>query len=188
MSHRSINENLEKLIPLIVNEEMELADFVEKTLPFFNTTNSNIRNDVSVGIKEYKDKNPIPKQQQQPVTQPNDVIGELSKKLEMMEKKIQENELASKRESIKNSIIVKLNEKGVTDKEWIESLFKITPIEESFDIEEKAEEYLAFYNKTQASVNTNLTPKGVGGGGNGDEALSERMKKVAEYAKSQNLI
>jgi hypothetical protein len=160
-------------------------------LPFFKTTNSNIRNDISVGIKEYKDKNPIVEKavekqvEKDPATEEKD---ELLKRLEAMENKIRENELEIKRKSLKSEIVSKLNEKGLKDNEWIETLLAEIPIGEDFDVESKVDNYLKLYNKSKASINTDITPDHIGGGGNGDEALAERMKKVAQYAKSQNLI
>ena len=58
LSERSLNEQLDTLIPLVANEEMELAEFVSKVLPVFKTADANVRNDVSVGIQDYKKQNP----------------------------------------------------------------------------------------------------------------------------------
>ena len=52
LSERSLNEQLDALIPLVANEEMELADFVTKVLPIFKTADANVRNDVSAGIND----------------------------------------------------------------------------------------------------------------------------------------
>jgi hypothetical protein len=120
-----------------------------------------------------------------PATEEKD---ELLKRLEAMENKIRENELEIKRKSLKSEIVSKLNEKGLKDNEWIETLLAEIPIGEDFDVESKVDNYLKLYNKSKASINTDITPDHIGGGGNGDEALAERMKKVAQYAKSQNLI
>lgn len=189
MSQRTVNEMIENLYSVIASEEMELDDFVSKSLLFFKTANSNIRNDVSVGIKEYKEKNPV-KTEEPVVEQPKTTEdnNELLKRLEAMEKKIQENELENKKKAVKSEIVSKLNEKGLKDNEWIESLLLEIPIGEDFDVESKVDSYLKLYNKSKASVNPDITPDNVGGGGSGDEALAERMKKVAQYAKSQNLI
>ena len=61
LSERSINEQLEALIPLVASEETEINDFIEKCLPIFKTSNANVRNDVSNGIKSYIDANPYKK-------------------------------------------------------------------------------------------------------------------------------
>ena len=59
LSQRSMNEQVEHMYTLIANEEMELVDFVDKVLPFVKTSDANVRNDVSQGIKDYKSHNPI---------------------------------------------------------------------------------------------------------------------------------
>ena len=56
-SNRSISENIDKLIPLVANDEMELKDFVEKVSPLFRTMDNNFRNEQSEFIKAFKEKN-----------------------------------------------------------------------------------------------------------------------------------
>ncbi len=41
LSDRTINENIDDLIPLLVNDETELSDFISKALPFVKRTNAN---------------------------------------------------------------------------------------------------------------------------------------------------
>lgn len=191
MSQRSITECIENLYTVIASEEMELSDFVEKALPFFKTANSNIRNDVSAGIKKYKEDNPAP--QKEPVknetkSDEEDSRDELLKRLEAMEKRMMESEMQNKRNAIKSTIVSKLNEKGLTDKEWIDAFLDEVPVTEDIDIEGKVEKYLNLYNKSKASVNPDITPNPSGGGKSGDEALTERIKSIKAYAESQNLI
>lgn len=191
MSQRSITECIDNLYTVIASEEMELSDFVEKALPFFKTANSNIRNDVSAGIKKYKEDNPAP--QKEPVknetkSDEEDSRDELLKRLEAMEKRMMESEMQTKRNAIKSTIVSKLNEKGLTDKEWIDAFLDEVPVTEDIDIESKVEKYLNLYNKSKASVNPDITPNPSGGGKSGDEALSERIRSIKAYAESQNLI
>lgn len=191
MSQRSITECTDNLYAVIANEEMELSDFVEKALPFFKTANSNIRNDVSAGIKKYKEDNPAP--QKEPVknetkSDEEDSRDELLKRLEAMEKRMMESEMQTKKNAIKSTIVSKLNEKGLNDKEWIDAFLDEVPVTEDIDIEGKVEKYLNLYNKSKASVNPDITPNPSGGGKGGDEALAERIKSIKAYAESQNLI
>lgn len=191
MSQRSITECIENLYTVIASEEMELSDFVEKALPFFKTANSNIRNDVSAGIKKYKEDNPAPQKEPDKTEKKSDEEDsrdELLKRLEAMEKRMMESEMQTKRNAIKSTIVSKLNEKGLTDKEWIDAFLDEVPVTEDIDIEGKVEKYLNLYNKSKASVNTDITPNPSGGGKSGDEALTERIKSIKAYAESQNLI
>ena len=47
MSEKSINAQLDTLIPLVANDDMELNDFIEKVKPTFATMNSNAEIDNS---------------------------------------------------------------------------------------------------------------------------------------------
>ena len=87
LSERSINEQLDTLMPMVANDETELSDFVEKTLPLFKTANANIRNDVSVGINKYKTEHPIT--DQKPTASPTEdkegSKSEFEKRIEALE-------------------------------------------------------------------------------------------------------
>lgn len=185
MSQRSITECIENLYTVIASEEMELSDFVEKALPFFKTANSNIRNDVSAGIKKYKEDNPAPQKEPDKTEKKSDEedsIDELLKRLEAMEKRMMESEMQTKRNAIKSTIVSKLNEKGLTDKEWIDALLNEVPVTEDIDIEGKVEKYLNLYNKSKASVNTDITPNGSGGS---SEALNDMFAKAREFREKK---
>ena len=59
LSERSINEQLETLMPLLANDETELEAFVTSVLPIFKTADANISANVSAQVEDYKEKNPI---------------------------------------------------------------------------------------------------------------------------------
>ena len=89
ISERSINEMLDTLMPLVANDETELEDFVTNVLPAFTTANMNIKNDVSVGIKDYKEKNPV-----KPVVkkeEEDDAMAKALARIEELERKNAEN-------------------------------------------------------------------------------------------------
>lgn len=185
MSQRSITECIENLYTVIASEEMELSDFVEKALPFFKTANSNIRNDVSAGIKKYKEDNPTPQKEPDKTEKKSgeeDSRDELLKRLEAMEKRMMESEMQTKRNAIKSTIVSKLNEKGLTDKEWIDAFLDEVPVTEDIDIEGKVEKYLNLYNKSKASVNPDITPNGSGGS---SDALNDMFAKAREFREKK---
>lgn len=183
LSDISINRTLDTLMPLI-NEETELADFLDNYLPLFNVANANVRNDVSVRIKEYLDKNPKDKNDNANPS-PNDI---LMKRLEELEKTVAETKKENIKREKKSVLVSKLKEKGVKDVNWIESLLEEIPIDEDFDVDAKVSNYLNIYNMLKAQIDNNVTP-GEPGGGNGKEnKLKERIAKAAAFAKSQNLI
>ena len=191
LSARSINEQLDTLIPLVANEETEINDFLERTLPLFKTADANVRNDVSVGIHKYKEEHPVlepTKKKQEPQTGKND-DGEMAKLLGRLE--AMESELANaKREKLvldtKSTLIAKLKEKGVKDESWANALLSEINITDDFDVDSKVDAYVNLYNKSQASVGANATPKSAGG--EKPDYLGEAIKQAAAYAKSQYLI
>ena len=191
LSERSIDEQLDTLIPLIANEETELNDFIEKVLPVFKTADGNVKNDVSVGIHKYKEEHPVQeptKKKQEPQADPNG-NSELAKLLSRLE--TVESELANaKREKLvldtKSILISKLKEKGVKDETWANALLSEINITEDFDVDSKVEAYVNLYNKSQATVGANATPQS--SGGTKPDYLGEAIKQAAAYAKSQKLI
>lgn len=189
LSERSINEQLEALIPLIANDETELSDFVEKVLPLLKTADANVRNDISVGINKYKEENPLQQAKREETTpkvdEPN---GELLKRLALMEEKLAKQELEEKERGIRNAIISKLREKGVNDDDWSNALVSEIHITDEFNVDEKVESYLKLYNKTNSRVSRGASPEDSSGGGKQSDRLAQAIQEAANLAKSQRLI
>lgn len=188
ISERSINEMLDTLIPLVATEETELADFVNKVLPTFKSADLNIKNDVTVGIKEYKDKNPIatPKPNPEPKPTPDDANAVLLARIEKLEKQNEAAEKANKILGIKANITAKIKEAGVKSDKWIETMIGNASIDIDTDVEAKAKEYVELYNSMFADVDPSITPRGAGGGKR--DYIGDSIKEAAALAKSQNLI
>lgn len=191
LSERSINEQLDTLIPLLANDETELDDFVTKVLPIFKTADGNVKNDVSAGINEYKKNNPTVKttpQQTPPVVESKvvDTNKELLDRLASLEKEIADSKKAKTISGIRESLISEIKNKGVKDDEWIESFISEVNITEDFDVNAKAEHYVGVYNKMNACVTANVTPASTGGG-TSDKDLSDFIKGASDYVKSQRL-
>lgn len=189
LSQRSINEQIEALLPLIANDEMELADFVDKVLPIFKTADANVRNDVSQGIRDYKNENP--KDTQPTITQPQTPTtttqnDDLLKRIEVLEQQRREQELEIKVKGIKSELTNKLKELGVKSDKWLESLIANITINDDFNVEEKAQGYLELYNSMQSEIDVNLTPAAAGGGK--QNYISNSIKEAAALAKSQSMI
>ena len=185
LSERSIKEHLDNLMPLIANEEMEMSDFIEKTLPLFRTADANVRNDVSAGINEYKATNP----QNPPKTQePKKVedMTEIEKRLLALEEKNRVLESESKKESIRKGLKTYLTAKGVKE-DWISVMLAEITVSEDTDVDTKGESLLGVYNTMYAHPPKNVTPNG-SGGSKEDTELSESIKSAFAYAKAQNLI
>lgn len=190
LSDRSINEQLETLIGIVASDETELSDFVEKTLPFFKTANANVRNDVSAGINKYKEENPVVKKaddKKDPEPAKVDVPdtkSALELRMEALEKQLADAKKEKQLVDIKANVIAKMKEKGVKDKEWVNTLLSEVSITDDFDVDTKVESYLNLYNKSKAQVEPNISPD-TAGGGNGDKYMKDVIKQASEKQKSQ---
>ena len=183
-----MNEQVEHLYTLIANEEMELVDFVDKVLPFVKTSDANVRNDVSQGIKDYKSQNPIVEPKNNPTVniEPDDPNKALLERLEALEKKNRENELKLHNQNIKSSLSSKMKELGVKNAKWIDMMLDNVAITEDFDVDTNAKKYLELYNTMQADVDPSVTPNATNGGK--PDYTTNAIKAAAAMAKANNLV
>jgi hypothetical protein len=181
LSERSFNEQLDQLLPLIANDETEIADFVDKVLPLFKTADANVRNDVSVGINEYKKLNPIEKKTE-PKLAENDALLERLSTLELKLKQSEEKEYVS---NVKKSLIAKVKEKGVKDTEWVSSILENVSIDKDFDVDAHADSYVQIYNKMRAGFDDDTTPKSATGG-KGKTTIQDVINAAAEKQRVQS--
>lgn len=186
LSQRSIDEQVERLLTLVANDETEMTDFVDSIYPFIKTADSNVRNDVSQGIKEYKEKNPIepPKPVEPP--KPTDANEALLARLEALEQKNKESELALRNQGIKRELSDKMKDLGIKNDKWIEAMLGNVTITDDFNVETKAADLLVLYNSMIADVDPSITPSGTGG--RRTDYISDSIKEAAAIAKQQNLI
>lgn len=190
LSERSINEQLEKLITLIANDETELVDFIEKSLPFFKTADANVRNDVSVGIKDYIDKNPKveePKPQDTKGQEGNEEMRKILERLEGLEKRNSELEIAELIKQKKNEIKSYLKDKGVKNEDWISEMLEQISISKDTEVQVKGDSLLGMYNKLYAGIEEFALP-GQAGGNVNDERLKDAISKAGQYAKETALV
>ena len=162
LSQRSINAQLEKLIGLVANDETELSDFVSSVLPFIKTADANVRNDVSQGIKDYKEKNPAPTPPKEPDGD-DAVVKGLMERLQALEQKNIESERVLKCQKIKHDINEKLKELGVKNEKWLSLMLGNLSVSDETNVETEANTLLELFNSMQADVEPNATPKGAGG-------------------------
>lgn len=192
LSERSINEQLETLMPLLANDETELADFITSVLPIFKTADANVRANVSAQVKEYKEKSPIqdPPKKQEPSKKEDDEVAKLLERINALEKKNADNEKAKILTQRRSDITAIMKEKGVKDGEWINDFLEAVSLDgEDFDAATRAESYVKIYNKTKSQVNKNLSPEDSNGGG-GDDAkrIKSKIEAAKAYATQQGLI
>lgn len=192
LSERSINEQLETLMPLLANDETELADFITSVLPIFKTADANVRANVSAQVKEYKEKNPIqePPKKQEPSKKEDDEVAKLLERINALEQKNADNEKAKALAKRRSDVTAIMKEKGVKDGEWINDFLEAVSLEgEDFDAATRAESYVKIYNKTKSKVNKNLSPEeSEGGGGDDAKRIKSKIEAAKAYATQQGLI
>lgn len=165
MSERSINEQLETLMPLVANEEMELADFVDKVYKSFETMNLNANNDQSTFVRTWKEQNPTPKPAQTQPQQQTTADENNRKEFEGLRKQI--DELIAERDNNRKEMAVKdkrlalkvaMKNKGIEDEQWISDYANEILITEDMDVEAKADSALKIYNRVNAMSGDPATP------------------------------
>lgn len=192
MSERSINEQLDTLMPLIANDEMELDAFVEKVTSTFKTMNANAKNDQSTFVNDWKKNHP----EQQPPTPPTPPANEtpemkaMRERLEALEQRETQRQNTQTIEEKKQQILSKLKEKGIKNEEWCNGMIAEIAIDKDTDVDTKVNNLVAFYNKTKADTRGGYTPRGGAGGGEQgkgewDDVRKERETQIGNQNKSE---
>lgn len=189
MSERSINEQLETLMPLVANEEMELADFVDKVYKSFETMNLNANNDQSTFVRTWKEQNPTPKPAQTQQQQTTSADDNNRKAFEEMRKQI--DELIAERDNNRKEMAVKdkrlalkvaMKNKGIEDEQWISDYANEIFITEDMDVEAKADSALKIYNRVNAMSGDPATPHASTSRG---KDPNKSLEHVEAYLKSR---
>lgn len=186
---RTIKENVETLWSILgENNEIELDDFADKALPLFNTTagfirktNADLAKSYEAQIEELKKQNIVPPAPPTPPT----IDEEIKKRLEALE---QENNAHKAREAAaekRKSISGKLQEKGIKDDKWIQSVLGIMQITADTDIDAEVDRCLDLYNSFKSSFKPNATPNIPGG--QEDTYVNETIAAAAKIAKGSAL-
>lgn len=185
MSERSINENLDSLMKMLVTDETEIDDFIAKVRPMFETMNANAKKDYSDFVNKWKEEHPESEPSTEKKPPQNKANPELEAALERIAALEKDKEESSKRASIaqkRKDLASKLKEKGVKDDEWMSDFLSEVNITEDFDVDGKVETYVKLYNKSQASgggAPAPLNPKG----SPVNDSFKQSIKAAAEMAK-----
>ena len=158
---RTIRENVETLWGILGEEnEIELADFVAKSLPLFNTTAGFMRKTNADLAKSYEEKIELLKQQQ-PAPSPSptpDPNKELIERLAALEKANEEQKTKLAIDAKRQELTDKLKEKGVKDAKWINDLFGLVSVQADTDVDAEVDKYINLYNSSRSRYNSNVTP------------------------------
>lgn len=192
MSERSINKQLESLMPLIANEEMELDDFFDKVKDTFSVINSNVEKDNSDFVKQWEKEHPADKPADKPANTgddaPDDATSLLLKRIEELEKKEQVRSKEAVLSQKKADLLKAMKEKGIKDEQWSKSFISEIAITEDMDVDAKADAFLKIYNKSQAGQTGNgSTPFGSSfdGGANKPDPLEAARNLIKQRNKER---
>ena len=187
---RTITENVETLIALVGEDStIELTDFVAKAIPLFNTTQGMLRKenaDVAKGLEQQITELKAQLEKKEPTKpnpkEPTDDVKALLQRLETLENESKQAKLQIKLQDVRKSLIDKLKEKGVKDKDWANLMLDNITLTEDLDVDTKATDLLKLYNKSQSNANVTVTPHGTGNGTGDNKGEFDDVKAL--YAQS----
>lgn len=188
LSDRTIAENIDSLMKALVNDDTELDDFIKIVEPMFKTWQNNAKKDTSDFIDKWKEEHPdTPKnepKQDEPKTTPE--YEALKAEIEALKAANALNEKNQKLSAKKTDLINALGNKGIKDKEWLDTFLSEVNITEDMDVEAKAESYAKLYNKSKANVPPTPTPGNPTGGA--DNPFLQSIRESAKLAKDERAI
>lgn len=182
---RTIRENVETLWGILGEEnEIELNDFVSKSLPLFNTTAGFMRKTNADLAKSYEEKiEQLKKNQPIPPTPPTpDPNKELIERLAALEKANEEQKTKLAIETKRKELTDKLKDKGVKDAKWINDLFSLVSVQADTDVDAEVDKYVNLYNSSRSRYNSNVTPSV--SQNNPDDYVNNTIKAAAAMRKS----
>lgn len=182
---RTIRENVETLWGILGEEnEIELGDFVAKSLPLFNTTAGFMRKTNADLAKSYEEKIELLKKNQPiPPTPPTpDPNKELIERLAALEKANEEQKTKLAIETKRKELADKLKDKGVKDAKWINDLFSLVSVQADTDVDAEVDKYVNLYNSSRSRYNSNVTPSV--SQNNPDDYVNNTIKAAAAMRKS----
>ena len=156
---RTIRENVETLWGILGEEnEIELADFVAKSLPLFNTTAGFMRKTNADLAQSYEEKIELLKKNQPQPSPTPDPNKELIERLAALEKANEEQKTKLAIDAKRQELTDKLKEKGVKDAKWINDLFGLVSVQADTDVDAEIDKYVNLYNSSRSRYNSNVTP------------------------------
>ena len=181
---RTIRENVETLWGILGEEnEIELGDFVTKSLPLFNTTagfmrktNADLAKSYEEKIEQLKKNQPIP-----PTPSTPDPNKELIERLAALEKANEEQKTKLAIDAKRKELTDKLKDKGVKDAKWINDLFSLVSVQADTDVDAEVDKYVNLYNSSRSRYNSNVTPSV--SQNNPDDYVNNTIKAAAAMRK-----
>lgn len=179
---RTIRENVETLWGILGEEnDIELGDFVTKSLPLFNTTAGFMRKTNADLAKSYEEKIELLKKNQPQTSPTPDPNKELIERLAALEKANEEQKTKLAIETKRKELTDKLKDKGVKDTKWINDLFSLVSVQADTDVDAEVDKYVNLYNSSRSRYNSNVTPSV--SQNNPDDYVNNTIKAAAAMRK-----
>jgi len=166
-------------------EEEEMDAFVERISPLIKTFEGQVRKMNSDHFKEkqeWEKQNPKPKPDEKPA-EPTDKIDLLLQEIGELKKEREAEKAAKELTEYKTDVSKQLGEK-LKDFDnaqgWIERRLKGYAFDPKADKEELVKSLVADYNADFAGVKPNTTPRGAGGGSEGQDPELAKIRKMRE--------
>lgn len=194
---RTISEAVDNSLELIGEDsEMELEDFVAKVFKQVKTSiglthseNSKVAQKMQSQLDELQKKIDGKSGQKKDVDDDdgngneNKEIKAMMEKIAKMEEKLAAKETADTVAEKRKQLIAKMSE-DIKDNEWIEGYLAEISVTADTDVEAKAKDYVAFYNKTHTKGGK-VTPKSTDGGEDSDtKYVKDTVAEAAKIKKS----
>lgn len=186
---RTITEAVDNYLAFVGEEsEMELNDFVEKAWKSVKSSIGLVHNENSKVAQKLKDqiaelqrkldgKEPPKPDDDDDSSSSDPNIKKMQERLAEMEKKLAAKDAEEAVTAKRKQLVAKMGE-SIKDKDWIEAYLSEISITAETDVEAKAKDYVAFYNKTHAKGGK-VTPQSTG---NDDDDNSNVKSTVAAAA------
>lgn len=187
---RTISEAVENYLDFVGEEsEMELNDFVEKvwksvksSIGLAHNENSKVAQKLKDQIAELQRKldgkePPKTDGDDKPIKTDDPALKAMQAEIAEMKKKLAAKDAEEAVTEKRKQLVAKMSE-SIKDKDWIEAYLSEISITAETDVEAKAKDYVAFYNKTHAKGGK-VTPQSTG---NDDDDNSNVKSTVAAAA------
>ena len=187
---RTITEAVDNCLAFVGEEsEMELNDFVEKawksvksSIGLAHNENSKVAQKLKDQIAELQRKidgkePPKTDDDDKPIKTDDPTLKAMMDKMSALEQKLAAKDAEEAVTEKRKQLVAKMGE-SIKDKDWIEAYLSEISITAETDVEAKAKDYVAFYNKTHAGGGK-VTPQSTG---NDDDDNSNVKSTVAAAA------
>lgn len=190
---RTIQENVDNLYSFVEGkEDCLIEDFVNKVLPLLRTTQGFMRKTNADIAKEKEQEIKTIQEELQKLkggktlessTPEDDKYKKLEEGYNKLMAMFEAQESAKKLSQQKESLISKVVEKGVKNKEWVQAMVDKMSFSAEMDIEKETTDLVAMYNKFMANTPMDVTPSG--GGANEKSPFSKIIEEAGKSLENR---